>query len=284
MPVPREALLALYDVPDPERPGRLIPGYDKEHAARTTDIVLLVARELGVAERYIARLEIATLLHDIGRAGMDPELFGRIFQSAQEAGLPVRLPELRRSYRDLTEKNASERFVELVRPVLRAKGIAVTPKVREHIDMRMAFKQRVRRILRDVQPELTSLGVTIEPWMEKLMLYYYYPQELEGQPAEVRLMAETLVACENFEAYNNVQRGRDYYGRTKEQLRDVFSVLNGFVERGLVSRRVYDTLARLTAAGRLDDAMRMSRGLPPDAPLSAEDEAFKRELMKGARG
>ena len=75
----RDALLAMYDVPDPARPGRVIPGYDKEHAERTTRIVLRVAEAVGLDGRRLADLEITTLLHDLGRTGMDPELFGAGF-------------------------------------------------------------------------------------------------------------------------------------------------------------------------------------------------------------
>ncbi|MCH8192179.1 MAG: hypothetical protein IIC80_12605, partial [Chloroflexi bacterium] len=75
----RDALLAMYDVPDPAHPGRVIPGYDKEHAERTTRIVLRVAEAVGLDGRRLADLEITTLLHDLGRTGMDPELFGAVF-------------------------------------------------------------------------------------------------------------------------------------------------------------------------------------------------------------
>ena len=37
---------------------------------------LMVAKELGVAAEYLRPLEVAALLHDIGRVGLEPGLFG----------------------------------------------------------------------------------------------------------------------------------------------------------------------------------------------------------------
>ena len=48
-------------------------------------------------------------------------------------------------------------------------------------------------------------------------------------------MGMVLVACENFEAYNNVQRARDYYGREHPSLRDAFATVRRFVREGLVT-------------------------------------------------
>lgn len=269
-----ERLLALYDAPDPERPGLTIPGYDKEHAERATRLVLRVARRLGVDATLLPKLEVTALLHDIGRAGMNPQLFGIIFESAQAAGLPVRVTELAACYPQVGKDGAAAFYVELVRPVLAAKGLAVDERVRDHIDMRMAFAQRLRCILQQRQAELERLGITVEPWMEQVMLYYYYPEKMEGAPEQVRLMGEVLVACENFEAFNNQRRGRDYYGRRRESMREAVQVLRRFLEQGLISRLVYGAVLQLAAAGEFDDVVRESRGLAPDAPLPPEDRAF----------
>jgi hypothetical protein len=273
----RTALLAMYDAVDP-RTGAVIPGYDRDHSERTTRIVLRAARAVGLDPYWYPGLEVTCLLHDLGRAGMDPDLFGRIFGAAQERGLPVRIAELRARYAGVTDEDALPFFVDLIAPVLKERGIEVTPAVLDHIAMRMNFKGRLRRMLAQREPELRSLGIAIEPWMETVMLYYYYPHGMDGQPDDVRLMGMLLVACENFEAYNNVRRGRDYYGRKGEQLRDVFTTLEGFQARGLVSARVMAALRRLTAAGELDAIIKESRGLPPGAPLPEEDLAFQREL------
>ncbi len=178
----RDALLAMYDVPDPAHPGRVIPGYDKEHAERTTRIVLRVAEAVGLDGRRLADLEITTLLHDLGRTGMDPELFGAVFGLAQERGLPVRIAELRARYPGVTEEQAVPFFLDLLAPALRDKGIPVTDAVTDHVAMRMDFKGRLRRMLDQRRAELDRLGVAVKPWMETVMLYYYYPHGMEGQP------------------------------------------------------------------------------------------------------
>lgn len=275
-----EGLLALYDTPDPERPGRVMPGYDRAHAERTADIVLMVAKELGVAAEYLAPLEVAALLHDIGRVGLEPELFGRLFRTAQAAGIPVRLGELRQRYPQVAEPDAPRFFLELARPALEKAGLAVTPKLLEHIDMRMAFRRRVRLKLQELQPRLKEMGVSVQPWMEALMLYYYYPQVMEGQPPDVKLLAEVMVASENFEAYNNAERARDYYEHGAPRLEAAFQSLGRFLQEGLVSQRVYDALAHLTATGKLDDILRRSRGLAANAPLPREDVEFKDRLSR----
>jgi hypothetical protein len=274
----KQLLLTMYDVPDPERPGRLIPGYDRDHAERTTRIVHLAARASGLPSKWLPGLEVTTLLHDLGRAGMDPELFGKIFGIAQEIGLPIRIRDLRAAYPQVTEEQAPAFFIARIAPALERHGVALTPSVRDHILMRMDFKGRLRQQLRLRQPELSSHGITLEPWMERVMLYYYYPQDMAGEQHDVRHMGMLLVACENFEAYNNRQRGKDYYGRRDEQLREVFSALSGFERNGLVSAQVMAALKGLTASGALDAIIRESRGLPPGEPLPAADIAFQREL------
>ena len=62
---------------------------------------------------------------------------------------------------------------------------------------------------------LRELGVAWSPWMSRIMLYYYYPEKLAGAQPWVKQLAEILVACEQFEAYSNQRRGRDYYVRRK---------------------------------------------------------------------
>ena len=274
----RTAVLALYDAPDPARPGHVIPGYDRDHAERTARIVLRLARELALDPRRHPGLELACLLHDLGRAGMDSHLFGQIFGLAQEAGLPVRLRDLRARYPHVTEEQAPAFFLDLVAPLLAPHNIPLDDRLRDHIAMRMDFRGRLRRMLQQSAPTLHALGLAVEPWMERVMLYYYYPELMHGQPDDVRLMGMILVACENFEAYNNVRRGRDYYGRTGERLPDVFAALDRFQTQGLIAPRILDALKRLTAAGALDAVIKESRDLPPEAPLPAADIAYQLQL------
>jgi hypothetical protein len=80
--------------------------------------------------------------------------------------------------------------------------------------------------LRAVKPRLRELAVTWSPWMSRIMLYYYYPEKLNGAQPWVRQLAEILVACEQFEAYSNQRRGRDYYVRQREDVSEAFAYLD----------------------------------------------------------
>ncbi|MEK6618244.1 MAG: HD domain-containing protein, partial [Nitrospirota bacterium] len=70
------ALLRLYDYPDPRQPHRLIRGYDRPHALRTARMCAAVARRLGHPPARVATYQVACMLHDLGRAGLDRRLFG----------------------------------------------------------------------------------------------------------------------------------------------------------------------------------------------------------------
>ena len=144
--------------------------------------------------------------------------------------------------------------------------------------MRLDFKGRLRRVLAECGPKLAAWGVAVHPWMEKVMLYYYYPALIEDEPEETRHMGMMLVAGENFEAYNNHERARDYYLGRDASLAAVFDALDQFERRGLVDAAVMDALRRVTASGRLDAVIKESRGMAADDPLPPEDLAFQRAL------
>ena len=76
--------------------------------------------------------------------------------------------------------------------------------------MRLGYARRLAKRLRAVRSSLTQMGVRFEPWMQRVMLYYYYPEKLSRAQPWVKQLAEVLVACEQFEAYSNQRRGRDY--------------------------------------------------------------------------
>src|SRR2546425_5378340 len=67
------SLMQLYDYPHPRKPGRVIRGYDRHHALRTARMCVAVARRLGHSEERVERYQIACLLHDLGRAGLDQD-------------------------------------------------------------------------------------------------------------------------------------------------------------------------------------------------------------------
>lgn len=269
-----EALLALYDTPDPNQSGSMVPGYDRDHAQRTTTIVLRLAPEVGIGNEWLERLEVLSLLHDLGRAGMDSLLFGRIFTLAQLAGLPVRLPEFKALYPNATEALLPELWLDMARTVLEKNHVYVTSQLREHIAMRMDYKGRLEEQLDRHAGLLGFLGAVVEPWMEKVILYYYYPHLMEGEDSIVRRMGMLLVACENFEAYNNARRGRDYYARDRETMQDAFATLSAFQERGLVDADIIATLACVAASGALDAIVQEAREKPVNEPLPDEDRTF----------
>ena len=279
-----EALLALYDTPDPAHPERLLPGYDRDHARRTTAIVLRAAQTVGIGSEWLERLEVVALLHDLGRAGMAPEFFVNIFGLAQQVGLPVRLPELKKRYPDVTEEMAVDLWLDLARPTLESHGVYVTSQLRDHVAMRMDFKGRLRGLLDHHAATLNALGATVEPWMEKVILYYYYPHLMAGEERSVQRMGMLLVACENFEAFNNARRGRDYYGRDRETMQDAFATLESFQERGLVDADIIHSLACLAASGELDSIVQEARDRPATEPLPQEDRAFLQTLCEKGTG
>ena len=99
----------------------------------------------------------------------------------------------------------------------------MTAWAKEQVEMRLGYSRRLARRLRTVRPAIKKMGVTWAPWMQQVMLYYYYPEKLASAKPWVRQLAEILVACEQFEAYSNQRRGRDYYVRKKETLVDAFA-------------------------------------------------------------
>ena len=206
-------LLQLYDYPDPRRPGRLIKGYDCPHALRTARMCAAVAQRLGHEPTRVKQYQIACILHDLGRAGLDRKLFGRIWSWARAQGVPTRPREWRAIHPQTKYGRETEAFVALHKSALEASGIVLDRWAREQVEMRLGYARRLARHLRLVQPMLRDLAVTWSPWMGRIMLYYYYPEKLKDAQPWVRQLAEILVACEQFEAYSNQRRGRDYYVR-----------------------------------------------------------------------
>jgi hypothetical protein len=136
----------------------------------------------------------------------------------------------------------------------------MTPWAKEQIEMRLGYSRRLARRLRMVRPAIGKMGVTWAPWMQHVMLYYYYPEELASATPWVKQLAEILVACEQFEAYSNQRRGRDYYVRKKETLIDAFAYLEKLQQEGVLSDVVMGTLRRLTAQGEFDAILEEARG------------------------
>jgi hypothetical protein len=271
------ALMKLYDYPHPTRPGRTIRGYDRPHAVRTARMCAAVAARLGHPDDRVRAYQIACLLHDLGRAGLDRQLFGKIWSWAKQRGIPTRPREWRAIHPETAYGRETEAFVTLYRKELAAAGISLDRWAVEQIEMRLGYARRLARRLRAAKPASAALGVRWRPWMQLVMLYYYYPERLATAEPWVKQLAEVLVACEQFEAYSNQQRGRDYYVRKKETLSEAFAYLDKLQQDGILSIEVMNALRGLAGEGAFDSILEEARG----GPLSRTERRFLRSLAGG---
>ena len=233
-----------------------------------------VAASLGHSPERVRSYQIACLLHDLGRAGLDRKLFGSIWSWAKERGIPTRPREWRAVHPETTYGRETEAFLARYKRDLEVARIAMTPWAKEQVEMRLGYARRLARRLRAVRPAIKGMGITWAPWMQQVMLYYYYPERLASAKPWVKQLAEILVACEQFEAYSNQQRGRDYYVRKKETLADAFAYLDKLQQEGILSRIVMSALRGLAAKGEFDRVLEEARG----CRLSSSDRRFLRQM------
>lgn len=271
-------LLRLYDYPDPRRPGRVIRGYDCPHALRTARMCAAVAQRLGHPPERVKRYQIACLLHDLGRAGLDRKLFGRIWSWTKERGIPTRPREWRVIHPTTKYGRETEAFLARYRQDLEAAGIPMDAWAKEQVEMRLGYARRLERRLRTVKPQLKKMRVAWSSWMQLVMLYYYYPERLAKAAQWVRQLGAVLVACEQFEAYSNQRRGRDYYVRKRETLAEAFAYLDKLHREGMLSRDVMTALRSLTAEGEFDQILAEARG----CALTAAERRHLRTITTGA--
>ncbi len=271
-------LLHLYDYPDPRRPGRLIKGYDCPHALRTARMCAAVAQRMGHPPARATQYQIACILHDLGRAGLDRRLFGRIWSWARAQGIPTRPREWRALHPETRYGRETEAFVSRYRSAMEAAGIELNAWACEQVEMRLGYARRLAARLRAVKPRLRELAVTWSPWMSRIMLYYYYPEKLKGAQPWVRELAEILVACEQFEAYSNQRRGRDYYVRQREDVSEAFAYLDTLQGEGIISRPVVQALRTLAGEGVFDRVLEEARG----RSLSKRERTFLRQAGQEA--
>lgn len=272
-------LLRLYDYPDPRNPSRIIRGYDCAHALRTARMCAAVALSLGHSPNRVKQYQVACLLHDLGRAGLDRRLFGRIWSWAKQHGIPTRPREWRAVHPKTRDGRETEAFLARHGAELANAGIPVDAWAREQIEMRLGYARRLARQVRAVKPKLAGLGVRWAPWMGRVMLYYYYPERLARASRWVRQLAQVLVACEQFEAYSNRTRGRDYYTRAREDIRDAFAYLEKLRAEGIVGDSVLRTIKSLAAGGAFTKLLAEARG----RGLSRRERSYLRLLKKEAR-
>jgi len=269
-------LLRLYDYPDPRNPKRIIRGYDCAHALRTARMCAATALRLGHPVPRVRQYQIACLLHDLGRAGLDRRLFGRIWSWARQHGIPTRPREWRAVHPKTRYGRETEAFLARHGKELVKAGLVMDDWAREQVEMRLGYARRLARQVRTVRPRLARLGVRWAPWMERVMLYYYYPERLARASRWVRQLAQVLVACEQFEAYSNRTRGRDYYTRTKEDIRDAFAYLEKLQAERILDGAVVATIKSLAAEGAFDRLLAQARGVG----LSRRERTYLKTLRK----
>jgi hypothetical protein len=235
-----------------------------------------VAQRLGHQPARVKQYQIACILHDLGRAGLDRQLFGRIWSWARAQGIPTRPREWRVIHPQTKYGRETEAFMALHKTSMEAAGIVLDRWACEQVEMRLGYARRLARRLRIVKPMLGDLSVTWSPWMSRIMLYYYYPEKLKGAPPWVRQLAEILVACEQFEAYSNQRRGRDYYVRRREDLSEAFAYLDALQREGILSRPVVRALRALAAEGVFDRVLEQAKG----RPLSQRERRLLRQASQ----
>lgn len=237
-----------------------------------------VAQRMGHPTARVKQYQIACILHDLGRAGLDRRLFGRIWSWARAQGIPTRPREWRALHPETRYGRETEAFVSRYRSAMEAAGIELNPWACEQVEMRLGYARRLAARLRTVKPRLRELAVTWSPWMSRIMLYYYYPEKLKGAQPWVRELAEILVACEQFEAYSNQRRGRDYYVRKREDVSEAFAYLDALQGEGIISRPVVQALRALAAEGVFDRVLEEARG----RSLSKRERTFLRRAGQEA--
>jgi hypothetical protein len=238
----------------------MLPGYDKAHAHRTARMCVPIAEALGHPLPRLKQFEAACVLHDMGRAGLDPKLFGTIWSWAKQQGVPTRPREWRAKHPETPYGQEAQAFMKRYKNELREQGLKLTPSVKDHIAMRLGFARRLKKCLRPVKTTLHILEIEWAPWMERIMLYYYYPEKLDTAPGWMHQLGEILVACEQLEAYSNHRRGQDYYARSEESFQAAFSYLRQLTKQKIVSQEVFRTICRLTREGCFTAILRQARG------------------------
>ena len=268
------SLLKFYDYPHPKDRHKVIKGSDKAHALRTAKMCVAVALFLGHAVDRVRQYQIACLLHDLGRAGLDQRLFGKIWSWAKIHGVPTRPADWRTRYNCTPYGKETEAFIQKYRVQLEREGTPLDGWACEQIEMRLGYARRMRRMLRKVKPKLCNLNITWHRWMEKVVLYYYYPELMTHEPPWVHELGEILVACEQLEAYSNRKRGQDYYSRSQESLAKAFQYLNSLKRKKHLSGKVVRAVRILSSSGQFDSILQAAKG----GVLTEEDIQYLRSL------
>ena len=136
--------MRLYDYPHPFARGRIIRGYDRPHAVRTARMCVAVATALGHGAERVCQYQIACLLHDLGRAGLDRQLFREnlvLGQGARHSDKATGM-EGHPPGDDLWAGNGGVSPVDIERS-LKPTAFAMTPWAKEQVEMRLGYSRRL---------------------------------------------------------------------------------------------------------------------------------------------
>ena len=254
-----KSLLKFYDYPHPEKTNKIIEGYDKDHALRSAKMSAAVATYLGYDKEIVREYQIACILHDLGRAGLDKKLFGKIWTWAENHKIPSRPLEWREKYPQTEYGFETEAFWDMYSSKIQEMGIKNIEWAKEQIEMRLGYARRLNRLIENIKPSLKKQGIEWTDWMQKVILYYYYPEKMKDSPGWMREFGEILVGCEKLEANSNRIRGKDYYNRDDESFEDAFNYLNKLKNENLISEKVLFAIQTLVSEGSFDDILKEAR-------------------------
>ena len=254
-----KSLLKFYDYPHPEKTNKIIEGYDKDHALRSAKMSAAVATYLGYDKEIVREYQIACILHDLGRAGLDKKLFGKIWTWAENHKIPSRPLEWREKYPQTEYGFETEAFWDMYSSKIQEMGIKNIEWAKEQIEMRLGYARRLNRLIENIKPSLKKQGIEWTDWMEKVILYYYYPEKMKDSPGWMREFGEILVGCEKLEANSNRIRGKDYYNRVDESFEDAFNYLNKLKDEDRISEKVLFAIQTLVSEGLFDGILKEAR-------------------------
>jgi len=254
-----KSLLKFYDYPHPEKTNKIIEGYDKDHALRSAKMSAAVATYLGYDKDIVREYQIACILHDLGRAGLDKKLFGKIWTWAENHKIPSRPLEWREKYPQTEYGFETEAFWDMYSSKIQEMGIKNIEWAKEQIEMRLGYARRLNRLIENIKPSLKKQGIEWTDWMQKVILYYYYPEKMKDSPEWMREFGEILVGCEKLEANSNRIRGKDYYNRVDESFEDAFNYLNKLKDEDRISEKVLFAIQTLVSEGLFDGILKEAR-------------------------
>ena len=254
-----KSLLKFYDYPHPEKTNKIIEGYDKDHALRSAKMSAAVATYLGYDKDIVREYQIACILHDLGRAGLDKKLFGKIWTWAENHKIPSRPLEWREKYPQTKYGFETEAFWDMYSSKIQEMGIKNIEWAKEQIEMRLGYARRLNRLIENIKPSLKKQGIEWTDWMQKVILYYYYPEKMKDSPGWMREFGEILVGCEKLEANSNRIRGKDYYNRVDESFEDAFNYLNKLKDEDRISEKVLFAIQTLVSEGLFDGILKEAR-------------------------